>query len=698
MLKRKVSLIIVTFVYILLILSQNVCKKQSKSDISFNNILLITIDTIRFDRLSCYGYNKKITPNIDALAEEGIIFKNAFSQVPLTLPSHTSILTGLLPHHHGVRNNGYYVFDKTAPTLANLLKKNDYTTAAFVSSYVLNKKFGLDYGFDYYNDEVEINPEKPHHMAAERKAAAVTDKVLDWINNNADRKFFIWLHYYDPHKPYSPPSYYSQKFKDPYDGEIAYVDYNIGRLTKHLKQIGLMEKTLIVIVGDHGEAFGEHDEIQHGIFLYDVTLHIPFIIHFPKYAPHLKVNSLVRTVDIFPTLLELAGISHYRNDGVSLTHFITKDNYKNDVVSYAETIYPSTYKWASLFSIRNLNWKFIDAPIPELYNITSDISENDNVINSYPSIAQKLKNQLTNILTEQKSSKMKFIDKESQEKLMALGYAGSSLNYENNKNLPDPKFKIAYWGMINKAQKLSLTEPEKALSILIELHQKDKDTPHYAYYAALIFKKAKQYDKALYYIKQAIERDYHNDLFWYGAAYFNFLMSQFQEAMNAIQTCIKINPDLLQAYNLRGNLFIQLNNFQAAWDDFNKVITLDNNNDEAYANIGNIFFMMKNFDKADEYYQRALQNNPKNADALNGRGAVFLQRKDYKMALDYFKKALNDDPTFYEMYINIAIVYISIGNYAEAKYYLQKLMQIMPPDKNKRLYKAANDLLSKIHG
>ena len=693
-------MIIFTIVCVVLILQQSACKKQNKTDMSFKDILLITIDTIRPDRLSCYGYNKKTTPNIDTLAEEGIIFKNAYSQVPLTLPSHTSILTGLLPNHHGVRNNGDYVFDKTVPTLASLLKKNDYVTAAFVSSYVLNNKFGLDYGFDYYNDEVEINSQGHRHLTSERKAAAVTDKVLDWINNNANKKIFIWLHYYDPHEPYSPPSYYSEQFKDPYDGEIAYVDYNIGKLLKHLKQIGLMEKTLILIVGDHGEAFGEHDEVEHGIFLYDVILHIPFIIHFPKYVPRSKVDQLVRTVDIFPTLLELSGISNYRNDGISLVSFIMKNNSENSVVSYAETIYPSNYKWASLFSIRNLNWKFIDAPVPELYNISNDISENNNVINSHPSIAQKLKNQLISILQEQKSSKMKYIDKESQEKLMALGYAGSSFNNNNNnnKNLPDPKFKIVYWGMLNKARKLALKEPEKAFSILIELHQRDKDTPQYTYYAALIFKKAKEYDKALYYIKQAIERDYNNDLFWYEAAYYNFFMNQLQEAMEAIQTCIKINPDLPQAYNLRGSLFMQFNNIQAAYDDFNKAITLDKNDDEAYANIGNIFFIMKNFDKAYKYYQEALQHNPKNADALNGKGAIFLQRKEYKMALDYFKRALIEDPTFYDMYINISIVYITIGNYAEARYYLQKLMQVMPPDKNRRLYNAAHDLLSKIPG
>ncbi|OGF68205.1 MAG: hypothetical protein A2Y62_05460 [Candidatus Fischerbacteria bacterium RBG_13_37_8] len=607
-------------------------------------------------------------------------------------------MTGLQPYHHGVRNNGYYVFDKQVPTLASILKENNYATAAFVSSYVLDSRFGLNYGFDDYDDDVEKNPKNPHHMAAERRAEPVTERVLQWLEKNSSRRFFMWLHYYDPHDPYSPPAFYKETFDDPYDGEIAYVDYQFGRIINYLKKANLSKDTLIIIVGDHGEAFGEHEEIEHGIFLYDATIHVPLLIHFPNFFPSREIDSLVRTTDIFSTVLELAGIKHYVNDGASLVPFFVQEDYKTDISNYAETLYPSTFRWASFFSLRTLKWKFIDAPIPELYNLTNDPGENNNVINSYPETAEKFRRTLVQILNEQKSTQLQFIDKQSQDKLISLGYTGTSLHMVKDNNLPDPKLKISYWNVMQKAQKMLLKEPARAIEILQKLHEKDADTPTYAYYLAAFYKKAKQWDKAQFYIEEAIKRDNQNYVYWHDSAYYAALLNQIEQAKEAIETCLKLNPAYPDAYNLRGSLLMKANRMQDALNDFNKVIELDEKNSEAYSKIGNIFFMTKDYQKAEAYYQKALQHDEKRTDALNGIGALMLQQKRYQAAIEYFKRALKNEPTFYEAYINLAIGYISMGNYSEARYYLETLLKEISKERQGKLYNVASEILKKLPG
>jgi len=274
------------------------------------NIILITIDTARADALGCYGNKQAVTPVMDALAASGNRFTNCFVQAPITLPSHTSIMTSKNPPSHGVHNNSSYCLSDDALTLAEILKAQGYSTGAFIGSIILDSRHGLDQGFDTYDDDVtHYSSEMKKRTIVTRRAEQVLERGFHWIDEQ-DSPFFSWLHFYDPHAPYDPPSPFSEAYGDnPYLGEIAYVDLQIGRLVRHLKDHGLWQDTLIVITADHGEAFGEHGEQTHGYFCYGSTTHVPLIISKPlKGQSGQTFDHLVRSIDIAPTLLTLIGV------------------------------------------------------------------------------------------------------------------------------------------------------------------------------------------------------------------------------------------------------------------------------------------------------------------------------------------------------------------------------------------------------
>ena len=279
-----------------------------------SNLILVTIDTLRADRLSCYGYSRIQTPNIDALAAQGARFASVVAQVPLTLPSHCSILTGTYPMFHQVRDNVGYRLDASKNTLAEVLKAQGYRTAAFVGAYVLSAKFGLNQGFDFYDDDFG----KPARAGGivnlnqlERPAAEVIRRAVQWIENKSNSPFFAWIHLYDPHDPYDPPAAFKARFAGrPYDGEVAYVDQQIGRLVEFLRSKDLYDDTVIALTSDHGESFGEHGEFTHGYFVYDSTLLVPLIIKAAGNSfKNVIVRPQVRTVDLMPTVLQMLGVA-----------------------------------------------------------------------------------------------------------------------------------------------------------------------------------------------------------------------------------------------------------------------------------------------------------------------------------------------------------------------------------------------------
>src|SRR5436309_6057273 len=282
------------------------------------NVVVITIDTLRADHLGCYGYKEIRTPNIDALAAEGVRFERAYTLVPVTLPSHTVIFTGTYPMLSGIHDFSANKLNSAQPTLASVLKEHGYTTAAVIGSAVLDSRFGLNHGFDFYYDHFDFSRLQESNLdEMERPGNVVADVTLDWLAKNYQKKFFLWMHLYDPHYPYRPPAPYSQEYEShPYDGEIAFADAQVGRLLRFLKEKGLYRNTLVVLSGDHGESLGEHGEKTHGFFIYNATLRVPLIVHMPEaHAPASRsggsekvtepVADPVNLADLMPTVLEI---------------------------------------------------------------------------------------------------------------------------------------------------------------------------------------------------------------------------------------------------------------------------------------------------------------------------------------------------------------------------------------------------------
>ncbi len=365
------------------------------------NLLLVTIDTLRADRLSCYGSQNPKTPHIDSLAERGVLFSRAFANTSTTLPSHTNILLGTTPLHHGVHENLNFVVSEQLLTLAEHLKDYGYSTGAFVGAYPLDSRFGLSQGFDTYDDNYArihfVNP-----SSLERNAEAVVESALEWLERQ-DSPWFLWIHCWDPHVPYDPPEPFKTQYRDHlYDGEVAYVDFALGKLFNYMKENNLFDNTSIIFTGDHGESLGQHGEKTHGFFAYNSSIWIPLIISAPGKKPS-RIDHYVSHIDIFPTacdVLELEKPSFLQ--GISLLPALNGKKLPERPI-YFESLYPYYSRgWAPLKGFLHQGKKFIDSPIPELYELDKDFDELKNL--AVEKKLDKYRKQLEKIISDQTPS------------------------------------------------------------------------------------------------------------------------------------------------------------------------------------------------------------------------------------------------------------------------------------------------------
>jgi len=412
------------------------------------NIIFISIDTLRADRLACYGYKRIKTPNIDLIAKRGVLFSQAICQVPVTLPSHSSMFTGLNPTSHNVRENGTFRLDDSEITLAQILKEDGYKTAAFIGGFPLDSRFGLNKGFDFYDDDLSDRKDQEtlrgkikwqgHNVSSfERKAISVVDSVIKWLSSNRKESFFLFIHLFDPHTSYSPPDPFKKMYKNqPYDGEVAYVDYCLGKLFKRLEKWKIFKDALIVITSDHGESLGEHNYYGHGKKLFEPSLWIPLIVSFPSKIPQGKVvQRLVRSIDIMPTLLELLNSEQAKDiQGVSLLRLIFEETKDLGLASYGETFLAKLrFGEEELRSYRTERWKYIrfinDNKIvrEKLFDIKNDPAELQDFSRIEKSKTEELSSLLDKIIQNDRkkavNKKTAFaMDEETRRKLKSLGY------------------------------------------------------------------------------------------------------------------------------------------------------------------------------------------------------------------------------------------------------------------------------------
>jgi choline-sulfatase len=549
------------------------------------DLFLITIDTLRADHVHCYGYARIETPALDALAKDGVRFAQAFTPSPITNTSHACILTGLLPSSHGVTDFAVPL-SPAHPTVAELLKKQGYHTAAFIGAVILDSKTlapGFDRGFDFYDNFPEHPPTKSRWGRVERRGAEVVQHAETWLGQHPAGPHFMWVHLYDPHDPYEPPAPYSQTYKDHlYDGEIAYADSALANFIAYLKKSARYQNAIIVVIGDHGEGLGEHHEDTHGIFLYDSTTHVPLIVKLSgNRDAGTVVNAQVRTIDIAPTLLELAGVAlPEKHDGESLKPYFSGGE-KTERVAFGETDYPLRFGWAPLRSIRAEGFKYIEAPRPEFYDLHADPGELDNKYEPWNDEVKKSRAMLAELRAKDPPPSSKgVVGQGTLDELKALGYlgradVGSTTTAPEPSMLPDPKDRIEEQNLLHTAMIASeddrVPEARQALEKALALNPKSPTTLRQLGELEL---QAGDYAKAAQHLKAAVEArpDDATAAFYEGQALEE--SHHLAGARDALEASLKLLPGQFPARLLLGQVYLGLKNPKAAEDQFEAALVI----------------------------------------------------------------------------------------------------------------------------
>ena len=466
------------------------------------NVLLVTFDTTRADRIGSYGNTRIQTPALDGLAASGLRFANAYTAVPITAPSHSTIMTGRYPISHGVRDNGLFVLGDDQVTLAEILRERGYATAAAVGSFPVTAKFGLGQGFDFFDDHLtgqfenylgQREAPKDRIFFDERRAAQVNEAVLPWLRKHAANPFFVWVHYFDAHQPFEPPPPYNQLYADDlYDGEIAYADSRLGFLLDQLRDMGALDHTLIIMVADHGEGLSEHNEITHAVLAYNSTLHVPLIIRPPAgvVVPGTVVDERVGTVDIVPTVLDLLGIQRPDNlQGRSLRSAWQPGGTPGGApLQYAENLSPHlSHGWGELRVLFDSTLKYIHGPRPELFDLAVDPNESNNLIVERPLDGQRMHEELSKFLADQAvagASKTEHLNDQDRQRLESLGYlhgggeGGETVVETLKEGGAAPQDKVGMLNDLSSAKHLIYQgRPESALPYTERLIAASADSP-----------------------------------------------------------------------------------------------------------------------------------------------------------------------------------------------------------------------------
>ncbi|HWZ82004.1 MAG TPA: sulfatase-like hydrolase/transferase [Terriglobales bacterium] len=585
------------------------------------NVVLITIDTLRADHLGCFGYQQIKTPNIDGLAVDGTLFTRAFTTVPVTLPSHAAMLTGAYPMLSGMHDFSGNKLSPQQPTLATVLKQSGYATGAVIAAAVLDSRFGLNQGFDFYYDHFDFNRlDEANLEETERPGNQVADQALDWLAKNSQKKFFLWMHLYDPHFPYRPPEPYASEYAShPYDGEIAFADEQVGRLLRFLKDKGLYQNTIIVLSGDHGESLGEHGEKTHGFFIYNATMHVPLIIHLPGKAAA-KVAAPVSLVDLMPTILAAIGAAvPSQVQGRSLLPVIRDEGSERERTVYGETFLPRLhFNWSELRGAENTKYHFIDAPRPELYDLAKDPGELHNLFADKKAVADEMRTQLKGLIRENSAGKeladKAGLDPALMERLKALGYAGFSGGGNvtaTNNDLPDPKDRIVTYELVSDA--MADSQHGRFSDSIEKLKAVLKTEPQSApahYLQGLNFYRSKMYPEAVAELKKTVELspDYSLAVFNLGMAQAH--AGQIDSAIVTLQRALQLDATNFEAaYNL-GVAFIQKRDLPAAADAFQKSIAVNPELARTHRALGETLLYMDKLDEAIVELRRAVELAP----------------------------------------------------------------------------------------
>jgi arylsulfatase A-like enzyme/Tfp pilus assembly protein PilF len=617
------------------------CTRERPRD----NVLLITLDTLRADHVGAYGSRNAKTPAIDSLAARGVRFEHAMSAVPLTLPSHATILSGLLPPHHGLRNNGAGVFPADRQTLATLFSANGYRTAAFIAAFVLDRRFGLQRGFDVYDDEIPRDPALGDRLEAERRGDEVARRAIEWLGRNDERPFFAWVHLYDAHFPYAGG----------YDAEVAFVDAQVKALLDEVDRLGQRDRTIVIVAGDHGEALGEHGELTHGLLLYEPSLRVPFIVAAPGLLDPRVVTTPVGLADLAPTLAGLTGLA-LRGDGRDLADALRRGEEPPQADLYAETEYPALYGWSPLAAMRRGKHKYIASPDPELFDLAADPHETRNILRDERRVMRALDAQVKALRATAAPVPAGAPDAETMARLASLGYVGGAVPARTGADRPDPKRMVSLFRRFEEATWATTDRRlDEAAATLEDLVRSDPANPVFRASLARVERQRGGMKRAVELYREAVAYAPGDARAWYDLASAFGDAGDMKHAAEAAREALKRDAKSADAHNVLGIVDLSEGNPGGAMEEFRRAIAIDPRNPRAYNNIGNVARALRRSAEAEEAYRKALELAPAYADPLNGLGALEIDRDRHREALAYFDRALQLDPRHLEARLNRAV-------------------------------------------
>ncbi len=627
-------------------------------------VILISVDTLRADRLSCYGARALQTPNIDSLTRGGTLFYQVSSQVPLTLPSHASMLTSTLPFSNKVEDLGSPLAPNTV-TLASVLKSHGYRTAAFVGSFVLDRRFGLNQGFAIYDSPFNLRRQQRSDPGEIRRSGdEVVTSAIGWMRANSTAPFFVFLHLYDLHLPYQVPSSANPRLQG-YEAALSYEDKVLGRFFGFLTQSGLISKSVILFTSDHGESLWEHGESSHGYFVYQSTVWVPLIIRWPEGTKGFpsRVETPASLLDLAPTILQFLDIPRPEQfQGRGLLDLVTSKTPVGPSEIYSESLYAQNhFACGSLRSLRLGRYKYIEAPQPEFYDLASDATEKHNLYLQQKSLAMTYRERLQALRARFKPAQAdqpQAVSPEVASALNSLGYVAVSSASQNSRDSgPDPKDRVIDFESSRRAIDLSSTgHLAEAASLFEGLCAKYPDIADLRISLAVNQRRLGKNLEAIENFRQVLKLDALNVRAHFDLAVSLFELHQLEEALKELQVVLAMAPYYSRAAELAGTIRLQKKDYAGARSLFEQMLKSDEANYLAHYQLGTLATQEGKLQEAEQHLSAAVKADPQSVEALNGLGVLYLLAGKLEKASDTLAAAIRLEPKFAETHYNLGLV------------------------------------------
>jgi tetratricopeptide (TPR) repeat protein len=687
-----------------------------------DSIILISIDTIRADHMSCYGYPRKTTPAIDAFAEEAFLFESCFANIPLTMPSHASMLTGMIPPAHGVLDNEQMALAASITTLPEILQGQGYQTYGIVSAGVLDKRYGLDQGFDDYDDTF-LGEAGRARQIPQRLGDETVAQSLAWLEKHRSDRKFMFIHFYDPHFEYDPPAPFDSQFDHPYDGEIAFTDHCIGQILDRLKELGLYENALIIVTGDHAEMLGEHGEAEHGLFIYRNVLHVPLLIKPAGLSTSRHVSDNTGVTDIAPTILSQCGLKATSTvQGVDLSDYFVKKNHAiPDRFLFNVCLTATKYEGNSLMGVIHNQWHYIQTTRPELYDHVADPQELNNLVIRETKRARLLQEHLSEILDAAeigaKTADASVTDSSSWA-LRSLGYVGGAIDpsMKFDRSRQDPKDLVQIHNMLHEVRVLTHEKKyDEALALGHRVLEARSDVrPAYQQLADL-YRLTGSYDNAIDMLQKQLELmpgnpDTMKDLSrtYAQATRYPLAIATLKEVLQAnpkdlevleiltnlynasksfdlaiatLKKRLALRPDDVSVFKVMAHTYTWAGKYDEAIDIVNNQILKASPDDgDAYQTLASVYVKLEEYDKAIAASQKRVSLQPDNAAALRALAQIYIEAENFTKAIETINQFLESNPDDAVAYRKLADAYIKQELYQKAIKVMQKLLTLVPDD------------------